>query len=117
VEENRDHGLKIKHSNKGQDEEWLACGVIPMSAIVNVWPFDGEKLHMQEGDEVIVSADNQDWRYDWAHKIWRSAWEMSCIKKALGKEARKKRTASDNDQIPDIVASKRLKTSDASEAT
>jgi hypothetical protein len=109
VKENRASGLNLPDGWYGQPEEWLACGTIPMSAIVNVWPYDGDKVHRKEGTEVVTSSDNQDWKYDWASKIWRSAYEMVAINQALLRDAQKKRTISDRDRSEESRSSKRSK--------
>jgi len=117
VYENRLSGLNIPDGSiarSGQAEEWLAGGYIPKSRIVNVWPFDGEKVRITEGDEVVTSSHNIDWEYDWKHWIWRSRFEMKNIKKALRMEESKKHDASDSNLTDGHDSTKRQKLSDLS---
>jgi hypothetical protein len=84
----------------GQPEEWLAGGVIPRTFVTKVWPFDGVKVHMKEGDKVVVSSANKDYEFDWIDWIWRSRTEMCKVKDALERKEIEKRKFADSEGEP-----------------
>ncbi|KAJ4357032.1 hypothetical protein N0V95_002838 [Ascochyta clinopodiicola] len=57
---------------KGHTYEWLALGFIPESRIVDVMPWDGDRLHHVRGKQIVRSKYSMDnWIFDWDKETWR----------------------------------------------
>lgn len=68
---------ELRHSTpkipatKGHSYEWLACGNILESRVLNVMPFDGKTLYKKDpGFDIRSSNGEHCWRYDWKTWTW-----------------------------------------------
>lgn len=57
---------------KGHNYEWLCCGSIPKSSIMNVMPWDGKDYHISDPGYPIRSFENsgQSWVFNWNKSMW-----------------------------------------------
>jgi hypothetical protein len=56
---------------QGHDYEWLCCGPIAKSFIMNVMPFDGKELYKKQTTKIIRSLDSTEpWVWSWDEKRW-----------------------------------------------
>jgi hypothetical protein len=61
------YGAADTHNN-----EWLCCGPVPIAYVGRVMPFDGEKLHLKKGHEVVMSTkSSEEYVFDWDQRMWR----------------------------------------------
>jgi hypothetical protein len=61
---------------KGHIYEWLSCGPISDSRIVDIWPWDGKRLHTVNSGRQIRSLANsgQPWIWNKVKKMWVPDW-------------------------------------------
>ncbi|KAL1610526.1 hypothetical protein SLS60_002195 [Paraconiothyrium brasiliense] len=70
ITELRHCNLKVPAA-KGHDYEWLAAGTILKKRIHKIKPWDGEKLHHNEGPHKVRSkSSNKCWVWDWQKSTW-----------------------------------------------
>jgi len=92
---------------KGHDYEWLSCGAISKSRIINIWPWDGKRKHLHTRDPgyPIRSLENsgQPWIWDMVKKMWMPDWvqKSDATEQAQDTGKKRKRDDDDDDEVPD----------------
>ena len=90
---------------KGHDYEWLSCGSISDDRIMNVWPWDGRKLHTRDPGRPIRSVANsgQPWVWDMAKTMWVPDWirKSDVPEQAQDTGKKRKRNDDDDDEVSD----------------
>jgi hypothetical protein len=86
---------------KGHDYEWLSCGPISQSRIINTWPWDGklQRLHTTDQGAPIRSLENsgQPWIWDKVKKMWVPDWVCNSDVTDQPQGVGKKRKHNDDD--------------------
>ncbi|KAI4654935.1 uncharacterized protein J4E78_007114 [Alternaria triticimaculans] len=84
---------------KGHDYEWLSCGSISDDRILNVWPWDGRKLHTRDPGRPIRSVANsgQPWVWDMPKTMWVPDWIRKSDVPEQAQDTGKKRKRNDDD--------------------
>jgi hypothetical protein len=60
------------------DNEWLSCGPIRKSFITNVFPFDGETLHLQKTHNPVTSTGTlEKYVFNWDEWMWQRNPDMT----------------------------------------
>jgi hypothetical protein len=60
------------------DNEWLSCGSIRKSFITNVFPFDGETLHLQKTHDAVTSTGSLEiYVFNWDEWMWQRNPDMT----------------------------------------
>ncbi|KAF1952381.1 hypothetical protein CC80DRAFT_552510 [Byssothecium circinans] len=57
-----------KGKGKGQDDEWLACGIISKELIEQIIPYDGKALHEERSQIRVVCKRGV---FDWEARVWK----------------------------------------------
>ncbi|EAT79237.1 hypothetical protein HBH56_210160 [Parastagonospora nodorum] len=79
---------------KGHDYEWLSCGPIAKSLIMDIVPFDGKVLHKRQTTKIIRSLDSTEpWIWSWNEKRWVLDAALTAIAEFRDMEAHQAREA------------------------